>query len=85
VILQIHHARAVRSHTTTCAQLAGVCALSSSPCLFLIAADVLLLSTPLALKLFAVQINAPFGAGIVSASTGILYGNTMDDFAQPNK
>ncbi|WIA36576.1 hypothetical protein OEZ86_007868 [Tetradesmus obliquus] len=31
------------------------------------------------------SINAPFGAGVVSPSTGILYGNTMDDFAQPNK
>lgn len=32
-----------------------------------------------------VQINAPFGAGVVSSSTGIMYGNTMGDFAQPNK
>lgn len=31
------------------------------------------------------QVNGPFGSGVVSESTGILFGNTMDDFAQPNK
>jgi gamma-glutamyltranspeptidase len=44
----------------------------------------MLLLQPL-LLLLPLQINAPFGAGVVSASTGILWGNTMDDFAQPNK
>jgi hypothetical protein len=31
------------------------------------------------------QVNTPFGSTVVSSSTGILWGNTMDDFAQPNK
>jgi gamma-glutamyltranspeptidase len=31
------------------------------------------------------QINTPFGSGIISDTTGILFGNTMDDFASPAK
>eukprot|EP00879_Flechtneria_rotunda_P013855 GHRR01014471.1.p1 GENE.GHRR01014471.1~~GHRR01014471.1.p1 ORF type:complete len:716 (+),score=228.03 GHRR01014471.1:397-2544(+) len=31
------------------------------------------------------SVNTVFGSGVVSESTGILWGNTMDDFAQPNK
>lgn len=31
------------------------------------------------------QVNGAFGSGVISPSTGILFGNTMDDFAQPNK
>lgn len=33
----------------------------------------------------ATQINTPFGSGIISDTTGILFGNTMDDFASPAK
>jgi gamma-glutamyltranspeptidase len=38
-----------------------------------------------AVALAAVQINTPFGSGIISDTTGILFGNTMDDFASPAK
>jgi gamma-glutamyltranspeptidase len=31
------------------------------------------------------QVNIPFGSGIISNSTGILLNDEMDDFAQPNK
>eukprot|EP00775_Hariotina_reticulata_P002395 gene2395-2699_t len=31
------------------------------------------------------SVNTAFGSTVVSPSTGILWGNTMDDFAQPNK
>eukprot|EP00878_Enallax_costatus_P018979 GHUV01020007.1.p1 GENE.GHUV01020007.1~~GHUV01020007.1.p1 ORF type:complete len:457 (+),score=130.97 GHUV01020007.1:1014-2384(+) len=34
---------------------------------------------------FTTSVNGPFGSGVISESTGILFGNTMDDFAQPNK
>lgn len=31
------------------------------------------------------QINTPFGSGVMSETTGILFGNTMDDFGGPAK